>query len=119
MPAGLARKILESSEVLEQMPVESGHGVKAQKFQADRAEVNALHRPIAQAGGAEGAAVAATVVQNAPGVAEASAIFPYGFGDVFIGVGMLLIESIGDEADPIFGRWARVLAFGGHFVIAG
>src|SRR5487761_406357 len=85
--------------VFEKMPVDGGHGVEAKQFQAQGAKVNALHRPVMHSRGAEGAAVAAAIVQNAPCVAELIAIFPDRIENVLVCIGMLLVEAEGNEAD--------------------
>src|SRR5487761_196224 len=89
----------QSFRIFEEMPVDCRHGVEAKQFQAQGAKVNALHRPVMHSRGAEGAAVAAAIVQDAPCVAELIAIFPDRVEDIFVGVGMLLIEAVGNEAD--------------------
>src|SRR5487761_848358 len=89
----------QSFRVFEEMPIDGGHGVEAQQYQTKGAEVNALHGPVVHSRGAESAAVAAAIVQDAPCVAELIAIFPDRVEDIFVGVGMLLIEAVGNEAD--------------------
>src|SRR5487761_142544 len=89
----------QSFRIFEEMPVDCRHGVEAKQFQAQGAKVNALHRPVMHSRGAEGAAVAAAIVQNAPCVAELIAIFPNRVEDIFVSVGMLLVEAVGNEAD--------------------
>jgi hypothetical protein len=69
------------------------------------------------AGSAERAAVTATVLENAPGIGEIVAILPDGFGDVFVSVGVLFVQPVGDQADPVFVIFVigvRVRAVVGH-----
>src|SRR5258708_6622021 len=62
--------------------------------------MDTLHRPIVHPRSAERAAVAAAVVQDAPRVAQLVAIFPDCFDNVLVGVGVLLVQAVGDQADP-------------------
>ena len=65
--------------------VERRLGVEAQEVEADPAQVHAVHGPVAQARGAQGAAVADAVAQDAPGVAQAVPVLPGGVQDVEVG----------------------------------
>src|SRR5581483_5698293 len=62
--------------------------------------MNAFHRPVVHAGGAERASVAAAVTQNAIGVAEVVAVLPGDVEHFFVAIGMLLVEAVRNEADP-------------------
>ena len=68
----------EAAYILKQAPIHNRHRVKPQELKTHGTQVDALHRPIAHAGRAEGAAVAAPVAQNPPGVSETVAVFPSG-----------------------------------------
>lgn len=63
--------------------------------------MNPFHSPIVDTAGAEGTTVTASVVQNAPGISEIVAILPSGLRDVPISIGVLLVETVGDKADPV------------------
>lgn len=54
--------------------------------------------PIAHAGGAERAAIAASVAENSPGVAQVVAVLAQHFKHLDEMVGMLLIEPVRDQA---------------------
>src|ERR1700686_2069916 len=63
--------------------------------------MNALHGPVVHARGAERATVATAVAQNPVGVAKVVTVFPDGIDNVFVSVGMLLVDSVGNDADPL------------------
>ena len=91
----------QTLDVLERAPVHRRHGVQAQELQPHGAQVNALHRPVAHPRGAERAAVAAAVAQDAPGVAEVVAVFPQRVQNVLVVVGVPLVEPEGNKAHPV------------------
>ena len=94
--------VAQRAHVFKGTPVHGWHGIQAEQLQADSAEVHALHGPVVHAGGAEGAAVAAAVAQNAPGVAEIVAVFYNAVHDIFVCVGMLRVNAVGYQAGPVF-----------------
>jgi len=63
--------------------------------------MDALHGPIVHTGGSEGATVAAAVVEYAPCIAEVVAVLPQRGQHVLVRVGMLLVEPIGNQPNPI------------------
>ena len=87
--------------ILEELRVHGRHGIKAQQLEAHGAEVNALHRPVVHATGAQRTAVATAVAQDAKGIAQTVAVLPDRIQNVTVIVGMLLVEAIGYEAYPI------------------
>ena len=91
----------ETSRVLKHPPVHGRHGIESHQLQAYGAQVNALHRPIAHAGGAQRTAVTAAITQDSPGVPEVVSVLPDKVQDRLVVVGMLLVQSVGDEAHPI------------------
>ena len=91
----------QSGGILEQVRVHGGHGVEPQQLQTHGAEVNALHRPVVHAAGAQRAAVATAIAQDAKGVAQAVAVLPDRIQNVSVIVGVLLVETVGYEADPV------------------
>ncbi len=92
---------MQSAGILEQVRVHGGHGVEPQQLQAHGAEVNALHRPVVHAAGAQRAAVATAIAQDAKGVAQAVAVLPDRIQNVSVIVRVLLVEAVGYEADPV------------------
>ena len=84
------------------------------QLQTHGAEMDALHGPVVHAGSAERAAVATAVAQNSVGIAKTVTVFPDGIEDIFVSVGMLLVDSIGNDADPlaVIVRLSRFLVFG-------
>src|SRR5581483_4209558 len=91
----------QGSDIFKHAPVHRRHGVEAQKLQANGAEVDALHSPVVHAARAKRAAITASVAQNAPSVAEIVPVVPHGAQNVFVSVGMLLMNSVGNQADPV------------------
>jgi len=85
---------------------------QAQQLEADVAEVNAFHGPVVQAAGAQGAAVATTVAQDAPGITEIVPVLHGAAEDVFVGVGVGLIYAVRNQADPLLPVPALGLGFG-------
>jgi len=56
-----------------------------------------------QAAGAQRATVAAGITQDAPDIAKLVAVLPCGLQDVAVGVRVLLINTVRNEADPLLG----------------
>src|SRR5271157_2550535 len=83
------------------MPIDGRHGIEAEKLEPDGTQVDALHRPVVHASCAEGAAIAAAVAQNAVGVRQVVAVLPEGFENFLVAVGMLLVEAVRNDADPM------------------
>src|SRR6516225_11426369 len=79
--------------------VEPRHGVQPQQPQPGHAQVNAFHGGVAESGWAERAAVADTVTQDAPGVAEIAAILPAHAGHLPIVVRLGESDPEGNPAD--------------------
>src|SRR6266550_3188104 len=61
----------------------------------------AFHGPIVHAGSAERAAVATPVAQNPVRISKVVTVFPDGVENIFVCVRMLLVDSVGDDADPL------------------
>ena len=83
----------EAGGVVQLGGVERRSGVQAQQPQADVAQVGALDGPVVEALGAQGAAVAAGLVEDPPGVAGAIAVRPPRLDDLHVVVGPLLAEA--------------------------
>src|SRR5215470_15289408 len=77
--------------------------------------MNARHGPIVHSGSTEGTTVAAAVFENPPRVGEIVAILPNCSDDVLIRVGVLLVQPIGDRADPVAAVPSAAVAFSGHW----
>src|SRR5579862_1589968 len=90
------------------MPVHCRHGVKSQELQAHRTQMNALHRPVVHSASAKGAPVTAAVAENPPSVAKIVAVLPHGAQNIFVGIGVLLIQPVRYKADPVAIRSAAV-----------
>ena len=72
------RQAAELRHIFKKARVHRGHGVETQQLQTDGAQMDALHRPVAHPCGAQGAAIAAAIVQDPPGVSEVVAVLPNG-----------------------------------------
>src|ERR687893_339221 len=93
----------ERSCVGQRRRIEGVGGVELQELQPGRAEVDALDRPVVEAGDAEGAPVARALGQDPPGVERVAAVLPDGAEDVGGVVGLLVADAVGRGADPASG----------------
>src|SRR5215472_9741153 len=94
-------QVLERLRVLEQSQVSRGHGIEAQQPQSQLAQMDTLHRPVVHPRGAQRAAVAASVIEDAPRIRQLVAVHPDRLGNILECVRMLFVEPIGDQADPL------------------
>jgi len=97
----------QTRDIGETSGVERRHGVEAEQLQADQAEVDAGHGVVAEAAGAERAAVADAVAEDAPGVGEIVAVFPDSFEDFEEVVGLGVSQSEGHPTDDSCSGGAR------------
>src|SRR6185369_12595546 len=67
---------LQRGDVAQALRIERGRGVEAEELEADHAEVDPVHGPVAQSRGAQRAAVAHALAQDAPGVRQLVAVAP-------------------------------------------
>src|SRR5690348_3902759 len=63
--------------------------------------MDALHGPVAHSGSAQRTAVTAAIFQNAPCIAKMVAVLQERVENIFIVVGVLLVEAIRNKADPV------------------
>jgi hypothetical protein len=95
-----ARLRPEGLDVAERGRVEGVGGVEGEQLEAGRAEVDAVDRPVPEAGHAEGAAVAHALAEHLPGVAGVAAVVPRHERHLLEVVRLLAADAVGRQADP-------------------
>jgi len=91
---------LQRGDIGQAPRVERGRRVQPHQLQPHHAQVDAVHRPIAQAGGAQRAPVAHALAQDAQRVRELVAVGPGHARHLQVVVGLLLAGVAGDLRGP-------------------
>ena len=103
-PSELAQRsaiqLAQRLDVPELLRVQRRHRVELEQVEASRAEVDAVDRPVVEAGDAECAAVADAFRKDVPRVLGMAPVLPGRPGHLPVVVRLLLVEPVWHEPDP-------------------